>query len=222
MEDNFPDLVLLAGGKSTRMGLPKGLVPVGGKPWLVCQINALAKNGIQRVVLVLGEDARRYQQEFPWVKGAEQNWVAKMGLNISAVINPTPHYGPFSSLLCAWNFLKKETPSRIFLLPIDVPCPAEKVFQQLCETGLTKKVCVPIYKKKGGHPVLLTSHFLDELLQIPLDSPEARLDYQIHKIKGDQVKHVPVNDPKVCLNLNTWEEMCEMLAPHHGIVDSWG
>lgn len=214
MEDKFPDLVLLAGGKSTRMGIPKGLVPINKQPWLVYQLHSLAKNGSQRVTLVLGDDEMKYKQKLTWLERAQENWIQKMGLKISVVINPAPRYGPFSSLICAWNFLKKENPPRVFLLPIDVPCPDEIVLSRLIlAMKPEKKVCVPVYEKKGGHPVLLRADFLDELLRVPLNSPEARLDHQIRRLKKDQVVTVPVTDQKVRFNLNTLKDLRAFLTP---------
>jgi NDP-sugar pyrophosphorylase family protein len=53
------DVVLLAGGKGTRLagalpGLPKALAPVAGRPLLFYQLDRLARQGAKRVILSLG------------------------------------------------------------------------------------------------------------------------------------------------------------------------
>jgi len=55
-------LVVLAGGMGTRLaaatgGLPKALVPVGGKPVLERQVELAVRHGVERVLLLLGHGA---------------------------------------------------------------------------------------------------------------------------------------------------------------------
>lgn len=63
-------LVVLAGGKGTRLaaatgGLPKALVPVGGRAVLERQVELAAQYGIERVLLLLGHGA---EEVVAWTK----------------------------------------------------------------------------------------------------------------------------------------------------------
>ena len=78
------DVVVLAAGRSSRMGVPKGLFPFEGRPWLLTQLSALAS---RRVVLVLGHDAPRYDEAIP-----------DLAARVDVAVNPDPDRGPFSSL----------------------------------------------------------------------------------------------------------------------------
>ena len=65
------EAIVLAGGKAERLGdvaggLPKSLVPVGGRPLLAWQVGRLAAAGVDRVIIscVGGqEDVFPYPQE---------------------------------------------------------------------------------------------------------------------------------------------------------------
>ena len=56
MRKNMPPLVILAGGKATRLGnivkdIPKSLVLVAGKPFIEHQLKLVASKGIKQVVI---------------------------------------------------------------------------------------------------------------------------------------------------------------------------
>jgi N-acetyl-alpha-D-muramate 1-phosphate uridylyltransferase len=62
----FP-VAILAGGLGTRLGplteqIPKALVPVCGKPFLVHQLNLLRRAGVERVVLCIGHLGNRIRE----------------------------------------------------------------------------------------------------------------------------------------------------------------
>lgn len=59
MSHPLPPLVILAGGKATRLGglakdIPKSLVPVRGEPFLAHQLRRVAAEGVREVVLAIG------------------------------------------------------------------------------------------------------------------------------------------------------------------------
>jgi NDP-sugar pyrophosphorylase family protein len=61
--------VILAGGLATRLGpitasTPKALIEVAGKPFLWHQLQLFKRNGIQRVVLLVGHLGERIQDRF--------------------------------------------------------------------------------------------------------------------------------------------------------------
>lgn len=223
-------LILLAAGRSTRMGVPKGLLPVGGRPWLMEQLLGFREGGGREAIVVLGFHQDAYTEEIPWIREALGKTVRIKDLEISVVMNPQPGRGQFSSLQCAVASLgetKREgetgDPLRekaqagspgigrqalaVFVLPIDVPCPGKEVWERLTEAFRPPLAAViPRYREKGGHPVLLSASFLDRLKRLPLDDPAARLDFQIKALPPEALCYVEVEDPRIVLNINTPEQ----------------
>jgi molybdopterin-guanine dinucleotide biosynthesis protein A len=113
----LPEVVVLAAGRSSRMGEPKGLWAIGGKPWLEHQLDAIDALGAG-AVLVLGFDRQRYLEALPELED-----------RASVVVNRAPERGPFSSLQCGLRV----SGSPAFVLPVDVPVPVPAVWQALYE-----------------------------------------------------------------------------------------
>ena len=200
-EIQFP-LIMLAAGKSSRMGEPKGLVRVGkrSRPWIEIQLRRFLAAGGADAIVVLGYDRDRYLEELPWLvrEGTEELPV------IDLVVNPKPERGPFSSLMEGWRFLRKKWPgSPVFILPVDVPCPSGQVFQALSnaiEPGI--EACVPFCQNRGGHPVLAAASFMEKLDSLPITDPNSRLDWQIRSLPPESLGKVPVEEKLVLLNMN--------------------
>jgi CTP:molybdopterin cytidylyltransferase MocA len=222
MLHNFP-LILLAGGKSSRMGIPKGLLDYRGNYWLLEQLTRFKAASGKRAIVVLGFHTEEYFDKIPWLRAAQTKPLLQLGLEISAVVNPYPEQGQFSSLLCALSMLSiKNHPSAkhrtsntegvfsisgAFILPIDVPGPTREIYKKMAvalkEEG---SVVLPRCQSKGGHPVLLSPSFCSHLLSLDPVSPEARLDVQIKALPGDRLSIVPVTHPDISLNLNIQED----------------
>jgi CTP:molybdopterin cytidylyltransferase MocA len=202
LPDVLPDVVLLAGGRSSRMGEPKGLWAIGGKPWLEHQLDAIDALGAN-TVLVLGFDRRRYLEVLP---GLEDR--------ASVVVNPAPEHGPFSSLQCGLRV----SGAPAFVLPVDVPVPVTEVWQAL-HGALTERAdaAIPLHEGGGGHPVLLSAALVTHVLGLPADS---RLDHVLREWdwgrgpnqERDRIARVPVLDRRVRLNLNAPEDWGKLAA----------
>jgi molybdenum cofactor cytidylyltransferase len=200
------DVVVLAAGRSSRMGEPKGLVDYDGRPWLEHQLAALREH---RVVLVLGEDRDQYERAMPeLVRSVESlaDDVAAPCRHVIVVINPAPDRGPFSSLQ---EGLRAVRPGeRAFVLPVDVPAASAPVWTALVdalEENPEASAAIPCVGGRGGHPVLLAAGLIAELLALrPVwGTAEPRLD---HELRRRLVARVPVDDSRVGLNLNTRQD----------------
>lgn len=232
MIHDFP-LILLAGGKSSRMGTPKGLLDYRGTLWLLEQLGRYKAASGKRVVVVLGFYREQYFEKIPWLRTAEQGPTHQLGLEISVVVNPNPEQGQFSSLKCAISILSIKYPgiekypqdlevgfaehrtpnsegvflfSGAFVLPVDVPGPGKEVYEKLAQAlGRETAAAIPRYQSKGGHPVLLSQALLGHLATVSLFSPEARLDVQIKTLPKDRLAFVPVDNEEICLNMNVMD-----------------
>ncbi len=222
---DFP-LIILAGGRSSRMGTPKGLLDYQGRPWLAEQLCRFEAASGRQAIIVLGFHRELYFARIPWMEKAVGGTVRQLGLEISAVINPTPEQGQFSSLQSAiafllaneTNFDERRTTNdersmggpkipEAFILPIDVPCPVKEVFEKLAGAfSHSIDAAIPRFQSKGGHPVLLGGGFLSRLADVPLSSPLARLDLQIQALPVKRINFVPVQDKDICLNMNVLDE----------------
>lgn len=192
----LPDVVILAAGRSSRMGEPKGLWAVGGKPWLEHQLDAIEALGVE-AVLVLGFDRQRYLEALP---GLEDR--------ATVVVNPTPEHGPFSSLQSGLRM----SGAPAFVLPVDVPVPVADVWRALHE-ALTERAdaAIPVHDGGGGHPVLLSAAIVKHVLGLRSDG---RLDHVLRQWEWEwaRIARVPVLDRRVRLNLNAPEDWGKLAA----------
>jgi CTP:molybdopterin cytidylyltransferase MocA len=192
--------VLLAGGKSERMGHPKGLLLHKDNYWLETQLKSIASSGGTEVYIALGFHTATYCEALPWLTSALKAPITYLNLNIHAIVNPNPERGSFSSLQAVISQI--EVSKTIVFCPIDVPIPKNDTLQQLLEKQ--QAVVIPNYKGKNGHPIVMTASFWQPLLQ--LDPSKSRLDLLIKACPSSMINIVPVDNPEVILNLNTPED----------------
>jgi molybdenum cofactor cytidylyltransferase len=205
-------MILLAAGRSSRMGAPKGLLPFGGRPWLLEQLSGFRKAGGREAIVVLGFHREAYEERIPWLKDALTRPLWEEGLKIAVVVNPAPEQGPFSSLLCALAAMGPRKRPAYFVLPLDVPCPGREVWEKLAQAfNPPLSAIIPRFQNRGGHPVLLSAVFLDRLNEIPATDPNARLDFQIRALPLEDIAYVDVQDPRIGLNLNTPEAFARFI-----------
>lgn len=195
---HFP-LILLAGGKSSRAGAPKGLIEFDGRPWVEWQCEQFLGAGGREIVLVLGFHPAAYEK-------------LTLPREVARVNNPDPDHGPFTSVQAgARKVLERGSPGA-FVLPIDVPVPILEVWEKLA-SELTEgvRICQPTFLKngqeRGGHPVLVSEAELRELVQM---FPTFRLDRRIHELPEGALKRVAVHDSSILANLNDPEDWVEL------------
>ncbi len=181
-------VVLLAGGRSERMGQPKGLVEVGGQPLLLAQVDALTALGLE-VVVVTGTHHEAYA-----------GLLAERELTI--VRNPDPDRGPFSSLQ---EGLLGHAGSA-FVLPLDVPAPRAEVWRALRRTRSAGSV--PTYDDRGGHPVFLSPTLVATCQALPAAS--SRLDVLLAETPG--IARIAVDDPQILANLNRPDDVAKAVG----------
>jgi CTP:molybdopterin cytidylyltransferase MocA len=192
--------VLLAGGKSERMGHPKGLLLHNDNYWLETQLKSIASSGGTEVYIALGFHTATYCEKLPWLTSALQVPITYLNLNIRAIVNPNPERGSFSSLQTVLAEISEHT--TVLLCPIDVPIPKDETLQLLLEKK--QAIVIPNYKGKNGHPIVMTASFWKPLLQ--LDPNKSRLDFLIKACPSSMISIVPVENPEVILNLNKPED----------------
>ncbi|HEX4823602.1 MAG TPA: nucleotidyltransferase family protein [Candidatus Polarisedimenticolaceae bacterium] len=140
--------VVLAAGASSRMGVPKALLPMGpGGPTFLAAIGRLLQDvgiDIVRVVVAPGT---------PHAPSSD------------LVVNPEPGAGMLSSVQCGILALPK-TADAFLLWPVDHPLVKPTTVAALLATyrETAAPVVVPVYDGTRGHPGLFAARLVPELL----------------------------------------------------------
>ncbi|MGB0837250.1 MAG: nucleotidyltransferase family protein [Flavobacteriaceae bacterium] len=190
-------LILLAGGKSSRMGSPKGLLKFRNQTWLEHQVSQFHKTGIKGEVYVgIGFDAQRYlDYEFE-----NQQWFW--------VQNPNPELGPFSTLQAC---LKKVNSDYCIIQPVDIPLPCAEEFKKLLDAR--EAISIAEFEKQHAHPVILRRDVYKDLLNIDAEDPEFRLDKQLKK-RTKLITYVALKDSSILKNLNSPQDYNSYLVDY--------
>ena len=199
--------VLLAGGKSKRMGVDKGLLKYQQTFWILEQLNSISKTSISEVYIGLGYNYKNYFNAIPWFENAVLNAVNFQGLSIKIIVNKNPKLGSFSTLQTVLKNI--DTSKNIVLNHIDVPIINIEELQEIIEIKNT--IVIPNYEGKNGHPIKMNASFWKQLLTLKVDDKNARLDLQIKKLNHNEITTICVNDDAVIKNLNTTSDWVSFL-----------
>jgi molybdenum cofactor cytidylyltransferase len=149
-------VVILAAGRSARMGRPKLLLPWGKTSvlgHLIWQWRAL---GAKQVAVVCAPGDRAIQAELDRLGFAEKD----------RIINPTPERGMFSSIQCAAQWPGWQAALTHWAIVLgDQPHLRPQTLRQVLDFSAAHptKVCQPARRGHGRHPVLLPKTVLRQL-----------------------------------------------------------
>ena len=189
--------IVLAAGSGTRMGLPKGLVPVRGRRLIDELVEAYSASLARELVVVVAPDS-------PLTSSLD-------GEVATVLTNPHPSRGQLSSLWIALDELG-DSADAILLHPVDVPMFDPDLIDDLIQRYSEGEgpILVPTFEGKRGHPVLFGKQCFQFLREASLDVG-AR---QVLHDHPDLVSEVPTGVPWVTMDLNTPEQLERFLQAY--------
>lgn len=212
MENNTV-FVLLAGGKSERMGVTKGLLEYNQTFWILEQIHRISTAQLSEVYIGLGFNYQHYLTAIPWFVEAQTHFVNYQGIKVRVIINENPEMGSFSTL----QTVLKKIPSNqsVLINPIDIPILDLTGLNTII--GTQNNIVLPNFEGKNGHPIKLSAAFWSPLTLLNPADKNARLDVEIKKVDPSEIAIIELNDSSIVKNLNTkkdWIEYLKYSAKH--------
>lgn len=182
--------IVLAGGESRRMGTPKMLLPFWGSTMLGRVIDNVTASRIDHTLVVLG---------------AEKDRIGEL-LNkrpVSVCYNANYIEGMLSSVKCGIKHLPESC--RAFLVfqgdqPLILPSTTDKLIDAYLESA--KGIMMPVFDNKRGHPLLIDSRFIADVMQLDNNYGLSGL---AEKMPGE-VSAIEVDDPGILRDFDTPED----------------
>ena len=179
--------ILLAAGRSSRMGAFKPLLPFGNKTVIESCLDYLRQGGVEEIVVVVAHRAADIRARVSGVKFA---------------VNPDPDSEMGASIAVGVRELPETTEATLIAL-VDYPAvPATVVTELLDCWKRGARLVIPTWQGRGGHPVLVDLSFKAELLNLP-PTGGLRALFDAH---AADVKRLPVNSPFIARDLDTWDD----------------
>lgn len=135
--------VVLAAGSSSRLGQPKQLAPIAGRPALAYTLDALRASRVDRIMLVLGH-------------AADEIAAALDLTDITVVRNDAYAEGQSTSVRAGVKSLGDDVAAALMVVgdqPLLAPTVVDAILRAYEQTG--GPLIVPVYDGEWGNPVLL-------------------------------------------------------------------
>jgi molybdenum cofactor cytidylyltransferase len=181
--------ILLAAGRSRRMGAFKALLPFGDRTVIECCIDNLRAAEIDDIVVVVGHRAEDVREH---VRHSQ----------VSFAVNPDPDSEMSASIALGVEQISNNA-SAVIIALVDHPAVPPEVIRMLIDEWKRGAALVqPEHAGRGGHPVLIDLAYREELLV--LDPAQGlRALFAAHR---EKVRRVPVESPYVARDMDTWED----------------
>ena len=199
--------VLLAGGKSERMGVAKGLLKYKHTFWILEQLERISKSTISEVYIGLGYNYQHYFEAIPWFKKAVSNFKNFQNLNVKVIINKTPELGSFSTLQTCLKEI--DSTNFVIITHIDIPILNSKELNKVISGE--NDIIFPSYDGKNGHPIKMNSSIWYNLIHLNPSDKEARLDVQLKKVNPAKTSTIEISDRAILYNINTKKDWVSFL-----------
>ena len=187
--------LLLAAGKSRRMGSCKQLLPLGNGTVIGRCLETLISAGLDEIVVVVSPDNAEVLVE-----------VEKFPVQI--VVNSHGDGDMASSVRVGRAALPADIRGVIVAL-CDYPLVQVETFEHLIRVHAEQqdRIIIPCLDGKGGHPLLFPRAVLDDLA-------EDQILRDLVRNNTDRICHIEVQDPGILLDMDTpedYQRICHML-----------
>lgn len=192
--------IILAAGSSSRMKTPKFNLHFSGNMTFIQHITSvLDKAGCKKTVAVLNNEGIEHYKK---IRGYFID-------NVTVVLNSHPEYGRFYSLMTGINELGCRSP--VLIHNVDNPFITTNTIKSLLSAVVRADFSYPVYKGKGGHPLLISGTLAKKILNEPDHNYNHNLNHYLNLnlkeyLKQFNGKAVEVDDEKVLVNINTPED----------------
>ena len=178
--------IVLAAGKSERMGRPKALLPIQGRTFLENILDAISRTSIEDTIVVLGHHRDQIERSVSLP---------------SVVFNPDYERGMITSFQAGIRKLSWET-AGAFLFLVDHPLVESTTIESMIMNLAPNRIVLPTFDRRRGHPVLFSSEVLEEILAL---GPSEGANIVVRK-NPDRIIEVPVNAPGILVDIDTPEQ----------------
>src|SRR5689334_21510821 len=188
--------IILAAGKSARMGSPKVLLPWGDTTVIEHVIAVFAKSGVEDILVVRG-GARKEVETL--VSACRKKSPVRSVFNENYAVGDM-----LSSIQCGLRNLADKNISAAMIGLGDQPQVEERSVRALLEVFLRSQspLVVPSFQMRRGHPWLIARSLWNEVIQMePSQTPRDFLNEHLHDIQ-----YVNVDNPSILADFDTPEE----------------
>jgi molybdenum cofactor cytidylyltransferase len=182
--------ILLAAGKSQRMGKLKQLMPFGKSTIIEQALDNLLSSVVAETIVVLGHKAEEIKKT-----------IAARAVKIA--VNPDYPQGMSTSIIAGLNLVSGQAQAVMLALGDQPLVDSQTINRLIAEFSRHDKgIAVPAYKGKRGHPVIFAIKYKAELLKLKGDIG-AR---EIIRHHPDDVLEIAVASESVITDIDTRDD----------------
>lgn len=193
--------IVLAGGKSSRMGRPKALLPLppSGDTFFDRVTYTLLEAGLSDVVVVVGADAAAIRAG------------ARPRAGVRIIDNPDYEQGQLTSLLAGLRAVAAKNPTAALVTLIDVPLVTATTVRTLVNAQRDRSALIvrPVSRGRHGHPVIFGCELFSELQR----ADPAQGAKPVVRAHASDMLEVPVDDEGAFTDIDTREDYERTLGP---------
>lgn len=189
--------LIAAAGMSVRMMQFKQLMKIGNRTMAERVIVNFRQAGVSEIVMVTGHRSEQLEKE---LRGFGVTFLKNADYETTEM---------FASVKIGLDFLKDRC-ARVFFCPVDVPFFMEKTVRTLMEQD--GDVIQPVYEGKAGHPILMRTSLIPEIISYQGDSG---LKGALRAIPDLERVRVPVDDEAVVMDADTREDFQRLADLHN-------
>jgi len=191
--------IILAAGRSTRMGEPKALLPIapGGPSFVRGIATVLLEGGVIDAIVIGRPDDHALRQE-----------VETMGAHVRFVVNEHAESGQLSSLIAGLNAADRPGVSAVLVTLVDVPLIRASTVSALLTTFASRHPAMvrAVFQGRHGHPIIFGRELFDELRRAD-PALGAKAVVRAHE---ELLINVEVEDPGVLHDIDRPEDYTRM------------
>ena len=183
--------IVLAAGKSERMGRPKALLPLRGRTFLENILAAISDSSVEDTCVVVGHHRSEIE---PHIEPPAR-----------IVFNANYEQGMITSLQAGIRSLPSRTSGALLCL-VDHPLVDSETIELLVPNVRPDRIILPTFEGRRGHPVLFGSAILQNILAL---SPSQGANIVVHK-DPSRILQVSVKSPGILVDVDTPEDFLKL------------